>query len=191
MTSNITGSFWHALLHDWPLAARIAFVATMTIAAFAATFLVLSLVMQGSRDIEFGLKGIKSTRSETTLERNCRMAREGGNAWNQSISNEILALESQKATKDHDLSETRSKCLAAVANIAHSPNESRCHTEISRSNRMGFFFAHPKNDHETVLNSIAEEKYEIELKIVAKEQERRQLQQQFNQRCLGAEDHAS
>ena len=193
MTSSTTGSFWHALIHNLPaktktvlIAVSIAIITILIIFVFAA---ILYLVIQGNRDINFGPEGFKSTRSETTLERNCRTAREGGNAWSQSISNEILTLESQEAMKDHDLSETRSKCLAAVANTAHPPNEFRCHTEDSTSNGGSFAHTFPRNDHEVVLENIAQEKYQIELKIEAKEQERRQLQQQFNQRCLGTESH--
>ncbi len=189
MNSGNIGSFWHELFRGVPLSIRITLVLIISFAALSIVFLVPFLILERQEDIEIGLKGFKATRPETTLEKNCRMATQEASVWSQSINSEILALESQVSIKDHDLSETRQKCLATLTNITRTQNESRCRTEVSQFGRLVTTFAVPRGDYETELTNIAEERNALQLRIAAKEQERAQWRQRLNQRCLGTEAH--
>lgn len=190
MTSTNTGSSWHAFFHDWPLAIRVTFAAIILVAVLSVIFLTFFLTIEGGRDIEIGPAGIKFLRSETNLEKNCRVASQELSSWNQNISSEILALEAQVATKDHDFSETRQRCLSAPANTPQSKfDSSRCRTEVDESNGLMASFANPRNDYETELNNIARERNSLKLRIAAEKQERAQRQQRLDQRCLGDENH--
>jgi hypothetical protein len=143
----------------------------------AFAFVAFLLVEQG-QDIEIGPSGFKATRPETPLEKNCRLESQQLSALDQEISEEIIALEEQVAAKDHELSETRAKCLAAQGKADHTPpdlftvpsrpGQSRCRTEITVSNEMGSTYALPRGDFETALTSAAQERDTIQSKIAAK-----------------------
>lgn len=191
MASNNTDSSWHVFFHDWPLVSKVILASIVILAIIAVISLTFFLVIAGGRDIEMGPAGVKFLRSETTLEKNCRVAGQELSLWNQGINSEILALEAQVAIKDHDFSETRQKCLSAPANMPRSKfDSSGCHTEVTVSDRMMTSFANPRNDYETELNSIAVERNALRLQIEAQKLDRGQRQQRYDQQCLGAKDHA-
>lgn len=87
--------------------------------------------------------------------------------------------------KDHDLSETRQKCLAAQPTSRDPYNSSLCKTEISQSNGSSTYFARPQGNYETELTSIAGEIAGLKSKIAAKEKDRTQWQELLGQRCFG------
>lgn len=186
MDSNSTGGFWHEYFRSWPLSTKIGLGIIIAI----AVVLLLFFTVESGRDIEIGPSSIIIKRSETKLERSCRLEIQKLSLSDQNTNSEIIALEAQVATKDHELSETRQRCLAAPANTPHFKNESRCRTQINEFDSFVTTFADSRNDYETEVNSIAEERKTLKSKIAAKEQEREQRQQRLSQRCFGTEGHA-
>ena len=128
-------------------------------------------------------------RPETPHERNCRLAAEEVKPWFQNVNGEILAIKSQVATKDRELSEVRQKCIAAHPTKPMTKTEawpqSLCKTETSGKSGSMIYFANPEGDYETALTSIASERRDLQSRIEAKEKERTQRQQSWDQRCLG------
>jgi hypothetical protein len=185
MASNETGSAWHEFIHGWPLVVRIIVGLIGVFAVLFVVFLVAFLIIEQQEDVEVGLSGFKATRPETALEKNCRLQSQQVSSLAQQISNEIQTLEAQVATKDHELAETRAKCLAEYAKVPQPTNyQSRCRTEISTSNGGLTTYAIPRGDFETILTTTAQDRDDIESKISAKERLRTQLQQHFEQLCL-------
>lgn len=194
MASNNTQGLWHELISGWSLRPRI-------ITVFAINFILLSIsavvifvsvliIFQQHGNGELG--PFKVAQPKTPLEKNCRLLTEKARVQDQDISNEILALEAQVATKDQELSKTREKCLDAQAKDDHNKDlinlpksQSRCRTEISSTDSFGAHFAHPQGDYETALTSAAEDRNDIRSKIAAKEHLRMQQQQKLEQVCLG------
>ena len=192
MSSENTGSFWQTLIHDWPLLLRFFFALIAFSVVLAIVIVISFLIVEGNRDIEIGITGIKSKRSETVLERNCRNSSEMLSLWNQNINSEILALEQQVSIKDHDLSEVRQKCLTVSAEKAHTNNKNLCRTENfdhANSNKIMGFSITPQNEYETELGNIAWEREILKLKIADNMQERRQRQQRFENQCLKIESN--
>ena len=188
MQPDDTGNFWHEFFRGWPLWLRISLVVAAFLIVAFAVFSAIFLAVERQEDIEIGLRGFKATRPETTLEKNCRIAGQEASARDKSFNSEILSLQAQVAIKDHDLSETRQKCLA-LASVNRAQSESRCRTEISQSNGWVSTFANPHGDYETELTGIAEERYSLQAKIAAMEQERAQWRQRLDAQCLGIGIH--
>jgi hypothetical protein len=183
------------LFVDWPRRLKIAvglFVLFLFVCVGA--FVAFLIIIKGM-EVEIGRKGFKATRPDTTLEKNCRMASQEASARDQSFNSELLALQAQKAIKDHELAEMRQKCVAAQSSETQIGarhrwsgwNGSRCNTETTVSSGFSITYATPEGDYETALNAIAEERQALEVRILAKEHERAQWQQRLDRRCLGAE----
>ncbi len=153
----------------------------------SATVFVGFLIVERGKDVQIG--PFKATRPETPHERNCRLAAEEVKPWFQNVNGEILAIELQVATKDRELSEVRQKCIAAHPTKPMTKTEawpqSLCKTETSGKSGSMIYFANPEGDYETALTSIASERRDLQSRIEAKEKERTQRQQSWDQRCLG------
>ena len=190
MDLNNAHNVWRRIFFDWPVWIRVTGV-------IAVLCLVSFLIIEQGEDISISITGFTATRPETPLEKNCRLATQQTSALDQEISNEIIALEFQVAAKDRELSDTRSKCLAAQAKKTPAPDidgipshhfqtpQSACRTEISTSNEFGSSFAHPIGDYETALTDAAQDRYELKSKISEKEKFRTQQQQRLDQLCFG------
>jgi hypothetical protein len=174
MANDNTGSAWQFFigLPLW-LKSTVALVGMglLCFVVFGVSFLIINRNME----VQIGLTGFTATRPETTLEKNCRMASQEASARDQSFNSEILALQAQVAIKDHDLSEIRQKCLAEPP--PKHTDSSRCNTEIHP-------FAIGSGGYESVLTTIAQERQDLESRIVAKEKERARWQQRLDQRCV-------
>lgn len=185
MARSNTNSAWHELIRDWPLLLRVILGITAVFVVLLTILLVAFLIIERQEDVEVGPSGFKATRPETALEKNCRLQSQQVSSQTQQISNEIETLEAQVSAKDHELAETRAKCLAEYAKVLQPKNyQSLCRTEISTSNNFQSFYANPRGDYETALTTAAQDRDNIENRITAKERLRTQLQQHFEQVCL-------
>lgn len=92
-----------AIVADWPRGLRISLGLLGVFLLLSATVFVGFLIVERGEDVQIG--PFKATRPETPHERNCRLAAEEAKPWFQNINGEILAIESQVATKDRELSE--------------------------------------------------------------------------------------
>ena len=179
------GSAW-AIVADWPRGLRISLGLLGIFLLLSATVFVGFLIVERGKDVQIG--PFKATRPETPHERNCRLAAEEVKPWFQNVNGEILAIESQVATKSRTL-RGASEVHCSASHHANDQDrawpQSLCKTETSGKSGSMIYFAIPEGDYETALTSIASERRDLQSRIEAKEKERTQRQQSWDQRCLG------
>jgi hypothetical protein len=146
------------------------------------------LIIGRNMDVEFGLKGFKATRPETTLEKNCRSESEAFAAFDQGLISNIGALNDRMSILVRDMDEIRKKCLAEVqaktgpfmepAGVAARRDHLECHTPDG-----SFLNFNPNGRYGLVLGELSGQQQDIRSQIAGLQEQRRQAHQHLIEMC--------